>query len=134
MGPLIRLDKTLIGDRYKSILPDQLHPFISIVHSNGLGNFSIKMQQPTRPEFLHSGSRHSAEFRHFHWPPKSLDMNIFEYTWNALQPAVQKRSPPLLTPTDLWTALQDSWCQLPQALLQTLIESTQCTLGVPTRY
>ncbi|GFX75764.1 hypothetical protein TNCV_2237361 [Trichonephila clavipes] len=26
-------------------------------------------------------------------------------------------------PTDLWTALQDSWCQLPPALLQTLIES-----------
>ncbi|GFX58705.1 transposable element tcb2 transposase [Trichonephila clavipes] len=37
--------------------------------------------------------------------------------------AVQKRSPPPLTPTDLWTLLQDSWCQLPPALLQTLIES-----------
>ncbi|GFY01757.1 uncharacterized protein TNCV_1467491 [Trichonephila clavipes] len=30
---------------------------------------------------------------------------------------------PPLTPSDLWTALQDSWCQLPPALLQTLIES-----------
>ncbi|GFU65140.1 HTH_Tnp_Tc3_2 domain-containing protein [Trichonephila clavipes] len=37
--------------------------------------------------------------------------------------AVQKRSPPPLTPTDLWTALQDPRCQLPPALLQTLIES-----------
>ncbi|GFY01759.1 hypothetical protein TNCV_1467511 [Trichonephila clavipes] len=30
---------------------------------------------------------------------------------------------PTLTPSDLWTALQDSWCQLPPALHQTLIES-----------
>ncbi|GFX32042.1 hypothetical protein TNCV_4098921 [Trichonephila clavipes] len=36
--------------------------------------------------------------------------------------SVTKRSPPPLTPTDLWTALQDSWCQLPPALLQTLIK------------
>ncbi|GFR22431.1 DDE_3 domain-containing protein [Trichonephila clavata] len=37
--------------------------------------------------------------------------------------AVQKRSPTPLTPIDLWTALQDSWCQLSPSLLQTLIES-----------
>ncbi|GFX21522.1 transposable element tcb2 transposase [Trichonephila clavipes] len=51
---------------------------------------------------------HSSEFRHFRWPPKSPDMNIIEYIWDALQRAVQKRSPPPLTHTDLWTALQDS--------------------------
>ncbi|GFR22920.1 hypothetical protein TNCT_569671, partial [Trichonephila clavata] len=28
-----------------------------------------------------------------------------------------------LTPTDLWTVLQDSWCKLRPAQLQTLIES-----------
>ncbi|GFV44111.1 transposable element Tcb2 transposase [Trichonephila clavipes] len=65
---------------------------------------------------------HSSEFRHFRWSPKSPDMNINEYIWNAFQSAAQKRSliPP--TPTDLWTALQDLLCQLPPALLQTLIE------------
>ncbi|GFX66688.1 transposable element tcb2 transposase [Trichonephila clavipes] len=74
-------------------------------------------------------------------PPKSPDMNIIEYIWNALQRAFQKRSPPLLTPTDLRTALQDSWCQLPPALLQTLIESMPRRVaavlrarGGPTRY
>ncbi|GFW36472.1 transposable element tcb2 transposase [Trichonephila clavipes] len=48
-------------------------------------------------------------------------MNIIEYICEALQRAFQKRSPSPLTPTDLWTALQG--CQLPLALLQTLIES-----------
>ncbi|GFU52413.1 transposable element tcb2 transposase [Trichonephila clavipes] len=66
---------------------------------------------------------YSSELRHFRWPPKFPDMNIIEHIWDTLHPAVQKRYPPLLTPTDLWTALQDSWCQLPPALLQTFIES-----------
>ncbi|GFX96949.1 uncharacterized protein TNCV_1996811 [Trichonephila clavipes] len=39
MGPLICLDTTLIGDRYVSILSDLLHPFMSIVHSDGFGEF-----------------------------------------------------------------------------------------------
>lgn len=39
MGPLIRLNTTLTGDRYVSILSDHLHSFMSIVHSDGLGEF-----------------------------------------------------------------------------------------------
>ena len=50
-------------------------------------------------------------------------MNIIEHVWDALQHAVQKRSPPPHTLTDLWTVQQDAWCQFPPALLQTLVES-----------
>ncbi|GFX34022.1 transposable element Tcb2 transposase [Trichonephila clavipes] len=39
MGPLIRLDTTLTGDRHVSILSDHLSPFMSIVHSDGFGEF-----------------------------------------------------------------------------------------------
>ncbi|GBM72196.1 hypothetical protein AVEN_203273-1 [Araneus ventricosus] len=39
MGPLIRLETTLIGDRYLSILSDHLHSFMPIVHSDGLGQY-----------------------------------------------------------------------------------------------
>ncbi|GFT45425.1 transposable element Tcb2 transposase [Trichonephila clavipes] len=60
---------------------------------------------------------------HFLWTTKSPDMNIIERIWDALQRAAQKRSPPSLTPTYLWTALQYSWCHLPPSILQTLIES-----------
>ncbi|GFV14228.1 DDE_3 domain-containing protein [Trichonephila clavipes] len=77
MRPLIRLDMTLTGDRYLSILSDSLHPFMFIVPSDGLGAF------------------------HLH----------------------NKISLPLLTPTDLWAALQDSKCQLLPPQLQTSIES-----------
>ncbi|GFX36335.1 FLJ37770-like protein [Trichonephila clavipes] len=83
---------------------------MSIVHSDGLGEFQQENMTPHTSRIATEWLReHSSEFRHFRWPPKSPDMNINEYIWNTLQRAVQKRSPPLLTPTDLWTALHDSW-------------------------
>ncbi|GFU82397.1 transposable element Tcb2 transposase [Trichonephila clavipes] len=39
MEPLICLDTTLTDDRYVSILSDLLHPFMSIEHSDELGEF-----------------------------------------------------------------------------------------------
>ncbi|GBN85108.1 hypothetical protein AVEN_232750-1 [Araneus ventricosus] len=63
-----------------------------------------------------------SDFRHFHCPSKSPDMNIIEPIWVALQCAVQKRSPPPGTPMNLWIALQDSWCEKPPGYLQTLVD------------
>ncbi|GBO05869.1 hypothetical protein AVEN_46781-1 [Araneus ventricosus] len=66
---------------------------------------------------------HSSEFRHFHWSPKSPELNIIENIQDALLHAVEKRSPPPRTPMDLLTALQDSWCEFPPGYLQTPVES-----------
>ncbi|GBM81617.1 hypothetical protein AVEN_140874-1 [Araneus ventricosus] len=82
---------------------------MSIVHSDEFGQF----QQDSA---THHTSRadtkwlqeHSSDFRHFHCPPKSSDMNIIGPIWVALQCAVQKRSLPPGTLMDLRTALQDS--------------------------
>ncbi|GFU38402.1 transposable element Tcb2 transposase [Trichonephila clavipes] len=113
MGHLIRLDTILTGDRYVSILSDHLHTFMSIVHSVGLGVFQQdnvnSHTSRIATEWIQWIQEHSSEVRHFRWPPKSPDMNIIEYIWDALQRAVQKRSPPPLTPTYLWIVLQDSW-------------------------
>ncbi|GFX04274.1 transposable element Tcb2 transposase [Trichonephila clavipes] len=102
MGPLIRLDTTLTGARYVSILSDHLRPLISIVHSDGLGKFQQDSATPhtsrIATEWL---QEHSSECRHFHWPPKSPDMNIIEHICDALQRDVQKRCTPSLTLTDL---------------------------------
>ncbi|GBL72264.1 hypothetical protein AVEN_115228-1 [Araneus ventricosus] len=79
--------------------------------------------------------------RHFHWSPKSPEMNIIEDIREALLHAVEKRSPPPRTPMDLLTALQDSWCEFPPGYLQTPVESMPRRLtsllrarGGPTRY
>ncbi|GFV66407.1 transposable element Tcb2 transposase [Trichonephila clavipes] len=111
MGPLIDLDSTLTGDRYLRILSDPLHQFIVCCILTDLMNLNRTVRHPTRPNFNTEGfQKHSSEFRHFRWPPKSPDMNNIGHISDALQPAVQKRYKLPLTFTDLWTSLQDSWC------------------------
>ncbi|GBM23321.1 hypothetical protein AVEN_97734-1 [Araneus ventricosus] len=109
MGPLIRLETTLTGDRYLRILSDHLHSLMSIVHSDGLGQFqqhnATAQASRVATKWL---QEHSFDFRHFHWPPKSPEMNIIEDIRDALLHAVEKRSPPPRTPMDLLTALKDS--------------------------
>ncbi|GBO44341.1 hypothetical protein AVEN_201725-1 [Araneus ventricosus] len=142
MGLLIRLETSLTGERYLSILSDHLHSFMYIVHSDGLGRFQ---QDNATPHAWRIATKwlqeHSSDFRHFHWPPKSLGMSIIEDMWDDLLHAVEKRSPSPPTPMDLLTALQDSWCKFPPRYLQTLVKSMPfrfasllCARGGPTRY
>ncbi|GBN51553.1 hypothetical protein AVEN_147219-1 [Araneus ventricosus] len=108
MRPLIRLETTLTGDRYLSILPDYLHSFMSIVHSNGLGQSGQDNATPYASRVATKWlQEHSSDFRHFHWLPKSPEINIIEDIRDALLHAVENRSPPPLTPMDLWTALKN---------------------------
>ncbi|GFV01088.1 transposable element Tcb2 transposase [Trichonephila clavipes] len=80
MEPLIRLETTLTGGRYVSILSDHLHPFMCIVHSDGLGEFQQDNATPHTSRIATEGlQKHSSELRYCHWSPKSPDMNIIEY-------------------------------------------------------
>ncbi|GBL58607.1 hypothetical protein AVEN_66076-1 [Araneus ventricosus] len=100
MGPLIRLETTLTGDRYLSILSGHLHSFMSIVHYNATPHASRVATKLLQEQ--------SSDLTHFHWPPKSPEMNIIEDIWDDLIHAVEKRSPPSRTPIDLLTAMHDS--------------------------
>ncbi|GBM11549.1 hypothetical protein AVEN_240683-1 [Araneus ventricosus] len=115
---------------------------MSIVHSDGLGQFqydnATSHSSRVATKWL---QEHSFDFRHFHWPPKSPDINIIEDIWDALLHVVEKRSPPPRTSMDLLTALQDSWCEFSPGYLQTLVESMLHRFasllrahGGPTRY
>ncbi|GBM92888.1 hypothetical protein AVEN_205218-1 [Araneus ventricosus] len=124
MGPLIRLETTLTGGKYLSILSDHLHSFLSIVNSDGLGQFQQDNATPHASRVATKWfQEHSSDFRHFHWPPKCPEMNTIEDIRDALLHAVENRSPPPRTPMDLWTVLKDEWCELPPRYLQTLVES-----------
>ncbi|GBO03940.1 hypothetical protein AVEN_116441-1 [Araneus ventricosus] len=136
------IETTLTGDRYLSILPDHLHSFMSIVHSEGLEQFKQDNATPHASRVATKWlQEHSSDFRHFHWPPKSPKMNIIEDIRDALLHAVENRSPPPRTPMDLWTTHKDEWCELSPRYFQTLVESMPhrvaallCVRGGPTRY
>ncbi|GBN35466.1 hypothetical protein AVEN_185696-1 [Araneus ventricosus] len=59
MGPLIRLESTLTGDRYLSILPDHLPHSCPLCIPTDWDNSSKTMRHPTRRELLPSGSRNT---------------------------------------------------------------------------
>ncbi|GBM13557.1 hypothetical protein AVEN_123974-1 [Araneus ventricosus] len=101
---------------------------MSNVHSDESGQFQ---QDSFTPHTSRVATKwlHSSDFRHFHCPPKSPDMNIIEPIWVALQCAVQKRSPTPGTPMNLRTALQDSWCEKPPGYLQTLVDTMPCRVA-----
>ncbi|GFV49392.1 transposable element Tcb2 transposase [Trichonephila clavipes] len=85
MVPLTRLDTTLTGNRYVSILYDILHPFMSIVHSDGIGEFHQESVTPHTSRIGTEGlHEHSSEFRHFRWPPKSLYMKVSRMSCTVL--------------------------------------------------
>ncbi|GBM11976.1 hypothetical protein AVEN_209660-1 [Araneus ventricosus] len=116
-----------------------IHP---IVHSDVLGQF---LQDNATPHASRVATKwlqeHSSDFRHFHWSPKSPEMNILKDIRDALLHAVENRSPPPRTPMDLWIVLKDYWCELPPRYLQTLVESMPHRVaalpsvsGGPTRY
>ncbi|GBO07472.1 hypothetical protein AVEN_91258-1 [Araneus ventricosus] len=115
---------------------------MSIVHSDGLRQFQ---QDNATPHALRIATKwlqeHSSYFRHFHWPPKSPEMNITEDIRDALLHALENRSPPPRTPVDLWTVLKNEWCELHPRCLKTLVESMPhcvaallCVRGGPTQY
>ncbi|GBM59044.1 hypothetical protein AVEN_7423-1 [Araneus ventricosus] len=65
------------SDRHLSILSNHLHSFI--VHSDRLGQFQQDNATPHASRVATNWlQEHSSDFRHFHWPPKSPEMNIIE--------------------------------------------------------
>ncbi|GBM91905.1 hypothetical protein AVEN_215757-1 [Araneus ventricosus] len=84
---------------------------MSVVHSDGLGQFQHDSATPHASRVATKWlQEHSSDFRHFHWSPKSPDMNIIEDIWDAFLHVVEKKSPPPCTSMDLLAALQYSWC------------------------
>ena len=124
-GTLVHLDMT--GDTQVSILSDHLHPFMSITHSDGLGQFQQENALPYTSRITTEWiQEHSSGTKHLCWPPNSPDRNIIEHIWDAMQHGVQNRSPAPCTLMDLWIGLQDAWCQFPSALPQRLVKSLPC--------
>ncbi|GFR29611.1 uncharacterized protein TNCT_301311 [Trichonephila clavata] len=56
MRPLMRLDTTPTGDRYLSILSEHLHPFMSILHSDGRGEFQQDKATPLHVQNCYRGA------------------------------------------------------------------------------
>lgn len=69
------------------------------------------------------------------WPAYSPDLNPIEHAWDALGRRVSQRNHPPRTIQELKIALREEWDNIPQALLNSLIESmhNRCQMCVSVR-
>ncbi|GFV07266.1 transposable element Tc3 transposase [Trichonephila clavipes] len=65
----------------------------------------------------------SEDITHMDWPAYSPDLNPIEYVWDMLgRPIAAHQHPPTCLP-ELWRALLDEWCNIPQDQIDNLILS-----------
>lgn len=117
------LETTLVFDEHTSILTNHLHPLCSLSIPMDLDNSRRTMQYPKHWELLPSGSRSTHLTSHFYSLFKSLERNIIEQIWDAIQYAIWYRFLPLRIPVNFWTSQQDSWWELSPGYLQTILNN-----------
>lgn len=111
-------------------------PFMFIEHSNDLDNSRRTMQYPKHWKLLPSGSRSTHLTSHIYCLFKSLERNIIEQIWDAMQYAIWYRFRPLRTPVNFWTSQQDSWWELSPGYLQTILNNNDtvfCSISAWSR-
>ena len=59
------------------------------------------------------------------WPAYSPDMSPIEHVWDALDRRVQQRVPVPANTQQLHTAIEEEWDNIPQATINSLINSMQ---------
>lgn len=113
-----------------------LEPYVRLFRG-AVGPEFLFMDDNARPhrarlvdEYLESEDIHRMD-----WPAKSPDLNPIEHAWDALGRAIAIRQPPPRTIPELKTALVEEWEGLPQALLNSLINSmhTRCACCLSVR-
>lgn len=69
------------------------------------------------------------------WPAYSPDLNPIEHAWDALGRRVSQRTNPPRTVQELKTALREEWDNIPQGLLDSLVESMEnrCKMCISVR-
>ena len=78
---------------------------------------------------------------HLAWPPQSPDINIIEHLWQYLESKLRSRFQPPSGLSELETALQEEWLNIPLNIVHDLyasiprrIKSVLQSKGGPTPY
>ncbi|GFY27447.1 transposable element Tcb2 transposase [Trichonephila clavipes] len=65
----------------------------------------------------------SEDITRMDWPAYSPDLNSIAHVWNMLYRRIAVRQPPPICLPELWRALLDEWCNIPQDQIDNLILS-----------
>ncbi|GFT14085.1 transposable element Tcb1 transposase [Trichonephila clavipes] len=78
--------------------------------------------RPHRANIVHECLQ-SEDIIRMDWPAHSPDLNPIEHVWDMLDRRIAVRQPPPTCLPELWRALLDEWCNIPQDQIDNLILS-----------
>lgn len=115
------LNGTLNAHRYiTEILEDHVVPFMGF-----LGENATFMQDNARPHTARMTSTYLDEVQitRFVWPPRSPDLNPIEHVWDEMKRRLRRHVPAPRNSQELRNVLVQEWENLPQGVIQNLIQS-----------
>lgn len=122
VGDLYRIKGTLDKNGYHSIL--KTHAIPSGKRLIGRGFVFQHDNDPKHTSKLCANylkdKENRGELKIMTWAPQSPDLNQIEFLWDELDRRIRKLNP--TSSDDLWEALQTSWNEIPNSVLEKLIK------------
>ncbi|GFX60205.1 DDE_3 domain-containing protein [Trichonephila clavipes] len=111
----------MIGHIYRDVILEQ-HVRL---FRGAMGAEFLFMDDNARPHRANivDGCLQSEDITRMDFPAYSPDLNPIEYVWDMLGRRIAARQPPSTCLQELWRALLDEWCNIPQNQIDNLILS-----------
>ncbi|GFW02484.1 transposable element Tcb1 transposase [Trichonephila clavipes] len=112
---------TMTGNIYRDVIPGQhVRLFRGTMDAEFL--FMDDNARPHHANIVYECLQ-SEDITRMDWPAFSPDLNAIEHVWDMLGRRIAARLPPPTCLPELWRALLDEWCNIPQDQIDNLILS-----------
>ncbi|GFT97202.1 transposable element Tcb2 transposase [Trichonephila clavipes] len=110
---------TVTGHIYRDVILEQRVRFFR----GSMGAEFLFMDDNARPHRANiiDECLQSEDITRMDWPAYSLDLNPIDHVWDMLGRRIAARQPPPTSLRELWRALLDEWCNIPQDQIDNLI-------------
>ena len=120
MGPLVAIEGTLDGERYKQLLEEYLKPEIDAAE---LPMVFMQDNAPCHTARVVTQFFAENEIETLNWPPQSPDMNPIENLWSIIKQRRRKRFGPPKTRDELIDQIFAVWEEIDDTLRNSLADS-----------
>jgi len=137
LGPIVFIDGTLTGDKYVSILRNNLLPYLDALACDGITGITFQQDNASShickkaQTFFKAATAEHGFIVMDDWPPYSPDMNLIENLWAHLKLELHRRYPdtatlcgsPQYIRERITERVNEVWWSIGEQVLEDLIDS-----------